>query len=326
MNDFHYASQLTRDVHEHAAGLSAWEQHHEQLSAGRFEGLLQDLRVGPVQIFQERASQAVFQNGRPRPGTVTLALTQAGAQPGWFCGHRLADEQAFIMPAHAEFELVAAAHMNLVAVCIDTAYLDEIAARLRGTDFRLQPAGPAMMDRAAFDRAAFRELTDCAMALARDRPGLLAMPAARRMLALSLADAVLECLAPGRFHAELPASAAARRRIVASAREHMLGHADEAIRVPELCAATGVSRRALQYAFEDVLHLSPVTYLRALRLNRVRAELLAGCADSVGDIAARWGFWHLSRFAAEYRELFGELPSATRTRAAAGRPGPAHPA
>jgi AraC family ethanolamine operon transcriptional activator len=106
----------------------------------------------------------------------------------------------------------------------------------------------------------------------------------------------------------------------------MRGHADEAISVPELCAATGVSRRALQYAFEDVLHLSPVTYLRAMRLNRVRAELLAGCADSVGDIAARWGFWHLSRFAAEYRELFGELPSATRTRAATARPGPPRPA
>jgi len=31
----------------------------------------------------------------------------------------------------------------------------------------------------------------------------------------------------------------------------------------------------------------------------------------VADIAARWGFWHPSRFASEYKSLFGELPSAT---------------
>jgi len=29
----------------------------------------------------------------------------------------------------------------------------------------------------------------------------------------------------------------------------------------------------------------------------------------VGDIAARWGFYHLSSFARDYRGEFGELPS-----------------
>jgi AraC family ethanolamine operon transcriptional activator len=31
----------------------------------------------------------------------------------------------------------------------------------------------------------------------------------------------------------------------------------------------------------------------------------------VQDIAARWGFWHLSHFANDYRRMFGELPSET---------------
>jgi AraC family transcriptional regulator, ethanolamine operon transcriptional activator len=57
-----------------------------------------------------------------------------------------------------------------------------------------------------------------------------------------------------------------------------------------------------------------VTYLRVMRLNRVRRELQTHRRDSIGDVAARWGFWHLSRFAADYSRLFGELPSATRAR------------
>jgi len=46
----------------------------------------------------------------------------------------------------------------------------------------------------------------------------------------------------------------------------------------------------------------------------VRRELQTHRRDSIGDVAARWGFWHLSRFAADYTRLFGELPSATRAR------------
>ena len=318
LNDFHYARNLTRDAQGHAASLSTWKQHYEQISAGRFEGSLEDFRIGPVQIFQEHATQAMFQSGRPRPGTVSVGLSLASASTGWYCGHRLDEGWAIATPADAEFELTAQAGMNLVGVCIDSAYLAEVGTRLHGAAFRLDLPGPGVLNPSRVQRAQLKELLTDAMSLARERPGLLAQSAARHMLALSLTEAVLDCVAAADYQSDLPAGAAARRYIVAVAREHMRVHADEAISVPQLCEATGASRRALQYAFEDVLHMSPVSYLRVMRLNRVRSELLARCEDTVGDVAARWGFWHLSRFAADYRELFGELPSVTRARGGAG--------
>lgn len=103
---------------------------------------------------------------------------------------------------------------------------------------------------------------------------------------------------------------------------HRLTMAD-AIQVPsvvELCERLQVSRRTVQNSFRTVAETTPVNYLRSVRLNGVRRELMSTgmSALSIGDAAFKWGFFHLSHFAAEYQNLFGELPSQTK-RADAGR-------
>jgi AraC family ethanolamine operon transcriptional activator len=69
----------------------------------------------------------------------------------------------------------------------------------------------------------------------------------------------------------------------------------------------------LHYAFQEVRGLSPMAYFKASRLNAVRQELKAAAAGTttVHEIAQRWGFRHTGGFAADYRRLFGELPSQT---------------
>jgi len=60
------------------------------------------------------------------------------------------------------------------------------------------------------------------------------------------------------------------------------------------------------------LGLSPIQYLRYTRLNGVRRTLKnAGGDEKIGDIAAKWGFWHLSQFAKDYKIVFEELPKDT---------------
>ena len=56
-----------------------------------------------------------------------------------------------------------------------------------------------------------------------------------------------------------------------------------------------------------------MAYLRRQRLERVREELLVAApgAVNVTEVATRWGFTHLSRFAASYRAAFSENPSDT---------------
>ena len=84
---------------------------------------------------------------------------------------------------------------------------------------------------------------------------------------------------------------------------------------PEVLARVGcVSVRTLHAAFSEQLGESPMAYVRRIRLSRVRAELLRShpLCVRVTDIAVRWGFFHQSHFAQQYRDEFNELPSVAR--------------
>lgn len=86
-----------------------------------------------------------------------------------------------------------------------------------------------------------------------------------------------------------------------------------ALTMAELSAAARASQRTLQYAFRDTYGIGPLAFLRRWRLHAARRALAATSADTatVAEVAYGLGFWHLSRFAAEYRRIFGESPSTT---------------
>jgi AraC family transcriptional regulator, ethanolamine operon transcriptional activator len=85
--------------------------------------------------------------------------------------------------------------------------------------------------------------------------------------------------------------------------------------VGDLCEAAGVSERTLRNAFQSVYGMSPIRFLQLRRLHQVRRALRRDAAVSVTEVALRHGFVNLGRFAAEYRQLFGESPSLTRRNA-----------
>jgi AraC-like DNA-binding protein len=72
----------------------------------------------------------------------------------------------------------------------------------------------------------------------------------------------------------------------------------------------GVSATALFEGFRRFRQTTPVAALRDCRMRRAHADLERGMAgDTVTVIATRWGFYHLGRFAADYRKRFGRSPS-----------------
>ncbi|GAA3183305.1 MULTISPECIES: AraC family transcriptional regulator [Streptomyces] len=121
------------------------------------------------------------------------------------------------------------------------------------------------------------------------------------------------------LHGEQPrvAPPAVRR-----AMEIIEAHAAEPLTVAEIAECVGVGVRALQEGFRRHLDTTPLAYLREVRLDHVRKELLSGDpgTTTVTAVAARWGFLHPGRFSVAYRRQFGEPPSQTLRRACALRP------
>lgn len=95
--------------------------------------------------------------------------------------------------------------------------------------------------------------------------------------------------------------------------DYIQAHTAESITIESLAARAGVSARTLFAGFQRYRGVSPMDYLRQVRLDRVRQALLDHQqTQSITDIAMHWGFNHMGRFAIDYKRRFGESPSETR--------------
>jgi AraC-like DNA-binding protein len=86
--------------------------------------------------------------------------------------------------------------------------------------------------------------------------------------------------------------------------------------IASLAAECHVSSRALQQSFVRHMGMSPMTYLRQVRLRRAHLELLESdpSVETVASIAKRWGYSNPGRFAAAHATRYGETPAATLRR------------
>ncbi|UIE38557.1 helix-turn-helix domain-containing protein [Leptodesmis sichuanensis] len=112
------------------------------------------------------------------------------------------------------------------------------------------------------------------------------------------------------------AKAFRRSRLVRQANEYIQTHLDQALTLTSLCQALGTSSRTLCYGFQEMFGISPMAYLKILRLQGVYRILKAADPDAttIAETASQFGFWHLGYFARDYKQMFGELPSETLKR------------
>lgn len=148
-------------------------------------------------------------------------------------------------------------------------------------------------------------------ALLRDVTGRVLDPALpadeRAALNRRIATVVLSTFAPSRSDVEHRMRRAIR---------FVHDEAGRPLSVADIAASCGLTERGVQALFRRRLAVTPMQYLREVRLDRVHLELGRSRSGAllVSDVARRWQFTHLGRFAAHYRARFGEQPHETIAR------------
>lgn len=136
-------------------------------------------------------------------------------------------------------------------------------------------------------------------------------PVAEMVLAQTAATAILR-----HFYgvvAAVDAAVGARSRAGDTIREYLHAHPDLPVTTADLADLIGMTPRAVQLIMRAETGLTPTGYLRMVRLHEVRRALQTRePGDSIADVARRWGFFHLGRFASAYRQRFGKSPRETR--------------
>ncbi len=310
-----------RDIHVHAATIEQWSQDYSQLTAGYAESSLMQLATSGCHVFLEQINQRVVQNGVAPGGKMCFAVPITVPGSIRMQGREADDSSLFFLRGGEEFMFHMPKGMELLSITFERDLFEQALERTGlSKELKLLLRQPVIKVSAQrFAPARGRLLALFAQALGNDdRDSTQARDGA---LEQALLAELLQLMTDPACDKQQRSPSSTRSFIVEKC--HRLANA-ELLDVPsviDLCERLQVSRRTVQNSFRAVAGTTPLNYLRSVRLNGVRRALMSSraCDLSIGDAAAQWGFFHLSHFAAQYHELFAELPSHTRRAAIAAR-------
>ncbi|HEV3432311.1 MAG TPA: helix-turn-helix domain-containing protein [Paraburkholderia sp.] len=302
-----------RSVDEQAALLDAWNQSYCQLSRGTFDGSVTWFMAGAVKVLVEKLNRTVYQRGDVDRNKFAVGI------PFHLEGHALlAGQTSHLDALHVfsgkdGFEFLSPDQHVFVNLEIEPAAVADPATRAQLESIIARIGMKAgVVNIAPMRLEPFREVLRILLDSVADAPHVLqehdSVVSFEKSIVYGLSEALNDF--PVIAQQERGEARIARNwQLVRSVREIVEGSPDCPLSVAELCARMHASRRTLQYAFEETTGISPLAYMRAIRLARVRKDLVH--AATVTEVATRWGFWHFGNFANEYREQYGELPSET---------------
>jgi AraC family ethanolamine operon transcriptional activator len=292
------------DIDLMAAYMTTWKHHYVALGDGPFRGRLHGFQTLFMQLGTAEYSQGFAIRGNTPAGTCTLRVYESSAGPIIFCGRQIAPErESAFSSSDAEYDMTYGGASSIVSLSVAQPLFDRYATAHWGdwektTDRLFFEDGRTRTDFIAFAHNVIDRTTKDPAALDGGRG---------RSIETNVLTAFFQAAKPG----VAPSPLARRHEIAREAHAYLIDHIDRPPTLAELCEAISVNERTLLGGFLEAYGESPKAYLRNARLMNAHRDLVASGSQktTVTEIAARWGFGHYGRFAADYRRLFGELPS-----------------
>lgn len=302
----------TNDPQRLARLYGCLDQSYVQLSGGPFRADVEIFQAGSVAIFREQLSQAVEVRATVVQDSYGLFQPAPTREHATFGGHPVGADHVLTAKPGSDLWWVSPRNADGVGIVCSADVLHDYALQQGPAVRKALTSMTPLLRRQPELLGRIRDFCLGTLAQARETPELMQAPQALARIRQQAMDLLLDVASGGIEPARRGRPRETYASLLRRARDIILAEPDAVLSVTELCARLGADRRALHYAFEHALGVNPSTYLRCLRLDGARRDLLnadpANC--KIGDIAARWGFWHPSAFSQHYRMMFGELPSA----------------
>jgi AraC family transcriptional regulator, ethanolamine operon transcriptional activator len=291
-------TQELRDPEDCARLFGRWNGTFEQLSAGPLRGRIEVAQGELTRAFRLSINRSILARGSDRPATLSFSPVLPSCARTVWQGRALDPGWLVARGPDVPIDNRPGAAAVIPTLLVAPGRLRRAAWALAGVDlkdapFTWQAIQPPPEAQASFARR-LTELIEAGPSREREEHCLRALLAA---------------LLVRTGERGLPASA--RATLARRAEELIRSHLGGPLSTIELCKELAVPERTLRQAFRERFLVGPLAFHRALRLNAVRAALRRSPAAGVAATAARWGFAHFGRFAAEYHRRFGEYPSQT---------------
>jgi AraC-like DNA-binding protein len=261
---------------------------------------------------EEDAPRVAYMHVAPRLALVTFPAC-AEALPVWRGVELRADEIMFHSPGERLHQRTPRSFIWSV-IATEPTLLEHYGRALFGKSLPALPEG-RILQPARRDMWRLRRLHARACRFAETKCKMLAHSEVAQAIQQDLIHALVTCLTSARARAD---GFAARHHasIMARFEEVLAERLTHPPNMPELCELVGVSDGTLRSCCAEFLGMSPIRYISLRRLREARGALREADPDTVkvAEIAHRFGFAELGRFAGTYRATFGETPSTTLRR------------
>ncbi|HEX5817928.1 MAG TPA: helix-turn-helix domain-containing protein [Gemmatimonadales bacterium] len=302
------------DLEEHAANARGWMVDFRQLGRGRFAGTLAFAHSSDVQYGDHEWSPGLMVAGAAPRDTVTLGVWLQRAPEARLRGEPFTDADIGVLRPGDDVDLRAFGPSRLFTVSLPQSRVERYLEAVLGQPLEdLSQQQRLVTDLTPGARR--QQFARIGVSHLYGQPQHLVDPG----IATQLEEKVMHALCVGvrlpRQRARWSGSAALARR----AEEFLAANLERPTTIRDLCVAVGATERTLHDAFRRHFNASPKAHLKLLRLNAVHRELQRGePGTTVTGVAMRWGFFHLSWFAQDYRRMFECTPSETLRVAMAG--------
>lgn len=291
---------------------------HRLLSAKHSAMQHRRLVLGDTRIESGCYDFPVIAQGAMPPDSFCIGFVAEGTEVTRYNTEFIGNDEVQVYGPGAELMYHATGASRWINFTAPVSVLQEIAEDRFGRPLALPRRGVVSVRLNSGSRNYLQQLSDDALALASAlRPARFATELARQISG-SLATAYVDALCTADMTNQPARATTARRHyeLILACERLVLTTGMIDVDLAEITRRSGYSRRSLELIFHRGVGMTPGRWFTNIRLNGALRELLAPGPDcSVTEVAARWGFRHLSRFAEQYRNAFGELPSQTLIRA-----------